>query len=593
MAIPESFIDELNSRLNIVDVVSTYVALNKKGANHWGLCPFHHEKTPSFSVNESKQIFHCFGCGKGGGAVRFVMEIENLSFPDAVRKLAGQAGLEVPDDNPGDGRWRERRKRILELNKEAARFYRSMLDDPRGAHVADYIANKRRISPKFSARFGLGAAPEGWDNLIRAMQAKGYDKAELIEAGLAVAGKNGGIYDKYRNRLMLPVIDVRGDVIGFTSRVMDDSTPKYLNTPETQIFKKRSILYGINYAKTTKRPNLILVEGNIDVITMHQAGFDNTIATMGTALTEEHIRLLSRYTKELVLCLDNDAAGMDATQRALALLKNSDIAVKVVQLPRRQNENGEMVKQDPDDYIKNFGGEAFESLMSRSENSVEYRLRVIQGKYDLGGDEQKAAFLQEAAGVIAALSSPVEREIYGGRAAELAGVSKDAMLHEVERLRKKKSWEARKKEERQNLVPTQRLQPKDRGLRYTNVRSARAEEGILRVVLLDGDYFRQLDDLKEEHFSSPVLAKAYRLLRRRWEEDKPVTLAALDGQFTPEEADLLSTAVQDPQPAHTAEAALRDNKSMILAEYRKRNIRSGEDLASLREQLKQKKGYDT
>ena len=366
-----------------------------------------------------------------------------------------------------------------------------------------------------------------------------------------------------------------------------------MNTPETQIFKKRSILYGINYAKTTKRPNLILVEGNIDVITMHQAGFDNTIATMGTALTEEHIRLLSRYTKELVLCLDNDAAGMDATQRALALLKNSDIAVKVVQLPRRQNENGEMVKQDPDDYIKNFGGEAFESLMSRSENSVEYRLRVIQGKYDLGGDEQKAAFLQEAAGVIAALSSPVEREIYGGRAAELAGVSKDAMLHEVERLRKKKSWEARKKEERQNLVPTQRLQPKDRGLRYTNVRSARAEEGILRVVLLDGDYFRQLDDLKEEHFSSPVLAKAYRLLRRRWEEDKPVTLAALDGQFTPEEADLLSTAVQGPQPAHTAEAALRDNKSMILAEYRKRNIRSGEDLASLREQLKQKKGYDT
>ena len=591
MAIPESFIDELNSRVNIVDVVSSYVALNKKGANYWGLCPFHHEKTPSFSVNESKQIFHCFGCGKGGGAARFVMEIENLSFPDAVRKLAGQAGLEVPEDNPGNGQWRERRKRILELNKEAARFYRSMLDDSRGAHVADYIANKRRISPKFSARFGLGAAPEGWDHLIRAMQAKGYDKAELIEAGLAVAGKNGGIYDKYRNRLMLPVIDVRGDVIGFTSRVMDDSTPKYLNTPETQIFKKRSILYGINYAKTTKRPNLILVEGNIDVITMHQAGFDNTIATMGTALTEEHIRLLSRYTKELVLCLDNDAAGMDATQRALALLKNSDIAVKVVQLPRRQNEKGELVKQDPDDYIKNFGGEAFESLMNRGENSVEYRLRVIQGKYDLALDEQKSAFLQEAAGVLAALPSPVEREIYGGRAAELAGVSKEAMSHEVERLRKKKTWEARKKEERQNLTPTQRLQPKDRGLRYTNIRSARAEEGILRVVLLDGDYFRQLDDLKEEHFTSPVLAKAYGLLRRRWKEDKPVTLAALDEQFTPEEANLLAAVVQDPQPAHTAEAALRDNKSMILAEYRKRNIRSGEDLASLREQLKQKKGY--
>lgn len=592
MPIPESFLDELNSRLNIVDVVSSYVALNKKGGNYWGLCPFHHEKTPSFSVNESKQIFHCFGCGKGGGATRFVMEIENLSFPDAVRKLAAQAGMEVPEEGGGDGRWRERRRRILELNKEAARFYRAMLDDPRGAHVADYIANKRRISPRFSARFGLGAAPEGWDNLIRAMQQKGYDKAELIDAGLAVAGKNGGIYDKYRNRLMLPVIDVRGDVIGFTSRVMDDSTPKYLNTPETAIFKKRSVLYGINYAKMTKRPNFILVEGNIDVITMHQAGFDNTIATMGTALTEDHIRLLERYTKELVLCLDNDAAGMDATQRALALLKNSDLAVKVVQLPRRQNEQGELVKQDPDDYIKNFGGEAFESLMNRGENSVEYRLRLIEGKYDLALDEQKAAFLQEAAGVIAALSSPVEREIYGGRAAELAGVSKDAMGSEVERLRKKKRWEARQKEERQNLVPTQQLQPKDRGLRYTNIRSARAEEGILRIVLLDGDYFKYLTDLEEEHFSSPVLGKAYRLLRERWREDKSVTLAALDGQFSPEEADLLSRAVQDPQPAHTAQAALQDNKSMILAEYRKRNIRSGEDLAGLREQLRQKKGYN-
>ena len=253
MAIPDSFLDELNGRLNIVDVVSSYLPLSKKGANHWGLCPFHHEKTPSFSVNESKQIFHCFGCGKGGGAIRFVMEMDSLPFPEAVRKLAEQAGLQVPEESPGDGMWREKRRRVLELNKEAARFYRAMLSDPRGAAVASYIRDKRRISPKFSARFGLGAAPDAWDSLITAMRDKGYDKTDLIDAGLAVAGKNGGVYDKYRNRLMLPVIDVRGDVIGFTSRVMDDSTPKYLNTPETAIFKKRSILYGLNYAKNTKR----------------------------------------------------------------------------------------------------------------------------------------------------------------------------------------------------------------------------------------------------------------------------------------------------------------------------------------------------
>ena len=591
MSIPESFLEELSGRLNIVDVVSSYVPLTKKGANYWGLCPFHHEKTPSFSVSESKQIFHCFGCGKGGGAVRFVMEVEGLPFPDAVGKLAQQAGLDVPEESPGDGRWREKRRKILELNREAARFYRSMLADPRGAAVAAYIRDKRRISPRFSARFGLGAAPDAWDTLIRAMGEKGYDKADLIDAGLAVPGKNGGIYDKYRNRLMLPVIDVRGDVIGFTSRVMDDSTPKYLNTPETAIFKKRSILYGLNYAKNTKRPNFILVEGNIDVITLHQAGFDNTVATMGTALTEEHIRLISKYTKELVLCYDNDNAGVDATQRAIALLKNSGLSVRVLQLPRRRTESGELVKQDADDYIKNCGAEAFEALMKGSANSVEYRLGAVQGGFDLNQDDQRAQYLQAAAEIIASLNSPVEREIYGNRAADAAGLSHEAMAQEVERLRKKRRWEARKREERKNLTPTQQLQPKERSLHYANVRSARAEEGVLRIVLLDGAFFGQLEDLDPGQFSSPLLGKAYGILKERWKGGRPVTLAALDGAFTPEEMDHLAAVVQEPQPMHTAAAALADLKQTILAESRRGAIQSGEDLADLRAALKQKKGY--
>ena len=591
MAIPDRFVDELTSRLTIVDVVSSYVQLNKKGTNHWGLCPFHHEKTPSFSVNESKQIFHCFGCGKGGGAIRFVMEVENLSFPDAVRKLAAQAGMEVPEDSPSDGRWREQRKRVLELNKEAARFYRDMLSQPEGQTVASYIRDKRRISPRFSARFGLGAAPDAWDSLIRAMTEKGYQKADLLDAGLAVAGKNGGIYDKYRNRLMLPVIDVRGDVIGFTSRVMDDSTPKYLNTPETSIFKKRSILYGLNYAKNTKRPNFILVEGNIDVITLHQAGFDNTVATMGTALTEEHVKMLSRYTKELVLCYDNDNAGMDATQRAIALLKNSDIAVKVLQLPRRRTDSGELVKQDADDYIKNCGPEAFQALMEGSSNSVEYRLSVVQGGFDLRQDEQRAQYLLAAAEIIAGLSRPVEREIYGNRAADAANLSHEAMAQEVERLRQRRRREAKRQEERKSLIPTQNLQPKERSLRYTNMRSARAEEGVLRIVLLDGGFFKELGELEETMFSSSLLGRAYGALKHRWQEGRPVSLSALDGVFTPEELDHLSTVAQEPQPMHTAGTALADFKQTILAESRRGEIRSGEDLASLRDTLKQKKSY--
>ncbi len=590
MAIPEQFLDELRYRSNFGHAVSAYVPLTRKWGNYWGLCPFHREKTPSVSVSESKQIFHCVGCGKGGGAVRFVMEMENLPFPEAVRKLAAQAGMEVPEDN-SNGAWREKRQRILELNKEAARFYRSMLSQPEGAQVAEYIAKKRRISPKFSARFGLGAAPNAWDRLILAMREKGYDKADLIEAGLAVAGKNGGIYDKYRNRLMLPVIDVRGNVIGFTSRVMDDSTPKYLNTPETAIFKKRSILYGLNYAKNTKRPNMILVEGNIDVITLHQAGFDNTIATMGTALTEEHIRILEKYTQELVLCYDNDNAGVDATQRAIALLKGSQLQVKVLQLPRRRDDSGQLVKQDADALIKHQGPEVFEGQLQGCANSVEYRLEEVRQGFDLSQDDQKAQYLQAAAGLVAGLNSPVEREIYGNRAADAAGISREAMAQEVEQQRRQKGRQARRQEERRSLTPTQTLQPKQRELRYTNVRSALAEEGVLRVVLLDGSYFKQLTDLQESDFSAPLLGRAYGLLRQRWQEGKPVSLAALDGVFTPEEMDHLSAVVQQPQPMHTAQAALDDYKQTILAQHRRADIHSGQDLAQLRDLLKQKKSY--
>ncbi|MCI9222245.1 MAG: DNA primase [Oscillospiraceae bacterium] len=591
MAIPDSFLDDLNSRLNIVDVVSAYVPLTKRGGNYWGLCPFHHEKTPSFSVNESRQIFHCFGCGKGGGPARFLMEMESLSFPDAVRKLADQAGLPMPEDTGGDGRWRERRKRVLELNREAARFYRAMLSDPRGAAVASYIRDKRRISPKFSARFGLGAAPDAWDSLIQAMGEKGYDKADLIEAGLAVAGKGGGVYDKYRNRLMLPVIDPRGDVIGFTSRVMDDSTPKYLNTPETAIFKKRSILYGLNYAKKTRRPNFILVEGNIDVITLHQAGFDNTVATMGTALTEEHVRLLGRYTKELVLCYDNDAAGEDATQRAIALLRSSEIGVKVLRLPKRRMPDGTLGKQDADDYIKNCGPAAFEELMDGSANSAEYRLGVVQGRFDLSRDDQRAQYLLAAAEVVAGLPSPVEREIYAGRCAETAGVSKEAVLQEVARQRQKRRRESARQEERRSLAPVRELQPKNRELRYENLRSARAEEGVLRIVLLDGDYFRQLEPLDETHFTSPLLRKALVLLRDRWRAGKSVSLPALEGQLTPEEMDQLSAAVQENQPPNTAAAALEDYKRVILLEQSRKDIEDERDLGALKDVLKQKKAY--
>ncbi len=587
MAIPQSFLDELTARCPIEEVVADYVPLTAKGGNLWGLCPFHSEKTPSFSVSPEKHIFHCFGCGKGGSVVRFVMEAENLTFVEAVRKLAARAGLEMPEEDQASQARRAHRRRLLELNRAAARFYYDTLKTPQGAPMLRYAMEKRRLTAAYIKRFGLGAAPDSWDSLIRAMAAQGYEKGELLEAGLVVAGKNGGVYDKFRNRLMLPVIDAGGDVLGFTSRVMDDSTPKYLNTPETAIFKKRGILYGINFAKMTKRRSLLLVEGNLDVITLHQAGFDNAVATMGTALTQDHVRLMGRYTKELVLCYDNDAAGVDATERAMAVLRDTDFSVRVLQLPRRRTESGELVKQDPDDFIKFQGPAAFERLLAGSEDQTAYKLETVAAAHDVGTDEGRVAYLKAAIPVLAELNSPVEREIYAVRAAQRAEVSKEAVLHEVEEFRRRRSRQSRRREERTALTPLANLQPKARELRYEDPRSAKAEEGVLRLLFLDHTLLRLCGDLRPEDFSSPLLGKLYGLLLNH---DPPYSPAAFDDQLTGAEADHLAQLLQAPASLATGQRAMADYIEIIL-EHRADagGERSSEsELLALQQKLKQK-----
>lgn len=566
MAIPQSFLDELEARCPIEEVVADYVPLSAKGGNLWGLCPFHSEKTPSFSVSPNKHIFHCFGCGKGGGVIRFVMEIESLSFIEAVRKLAARAGLEMPEEDQAAQERRNRRKRLLELNKQAARFYYETLKSPVGEPMLRYAQEKRRLTPTYIKRFGLGAAPDSWDSLIKAMAALGYEKGELLEAGLATAGKNGSIYDKFRNRLMLPVIDATGDILGFTSRVMDNSAPKYLNTPETALFKKRSILYGIQWAKLTKRNFFLLVEGNLDVITLHQAGIDNAVATMGTALTTDHARLIGKYTKELVLCYDNDAAGVEATQRAMTVLKDTGLRVRVLQLPRRKTPEGELVKQDPDDFIKFQGPAAFERLLAGSADQSEYRLDTIQQKYDLAKLEDRTAFLKEAAQMIAQLSSPVEREIYAGRAAEAASVSKEAMVREVEDSRRRQAGQKRRREERAALTPAVNLQPKARELRYQNVRSARAEEGVIRLLFLDSTLLSLCQGLTPEQFSSPLWGRIYAALSQG---ELPPNPAAFDAVLSGEEADLLARLLHAPQSLAEGRQAMTDYIAIIQEEARR------------------------
>lgn len=573
MAIPEQFIDELVARSDVVDVVGEYVHLAPKGANYWGLCPFHNEKTPSFAVSKDKQIFHCFGCGKGGGVISFVMEMEHLSYPDAIRHLAKRVGMEVPEIHGDDG-GRKKYKRCVEANTAAARFYHDRLNSPQGEKVREYI-DQRRISKKFVTRFGLGAAPDEWDTLTRALIDQGFSKRELLDAGLAVAGKNGGVYDKFRSRLMLPVIDVRGDVVGFTSRILPGlEGAKYLNSPDTVCFKKGRLIYGLNYAKSTKRPNIILVEGNIDVITLHQAGFDNVVATMGTALTEEHARVLSRYTKELVLCYDNDEAGKKSTDRVLGILKNADMTVRVLQLPNALGEDGKPLKQDPDDFVKKFGAAAFEKCLNGSAGQNDYRLDVLLQKADLTTDEGKMDFLKSAVEVIGLMPSPIEREIYGNKAAAAAGITGTAFAQEVERWRKQRGRQERKKEIRRELTPTTNLQPKARELRYTDMRSARAEEGVLRLILLDPALLDRVE-LAPEEFSSPALGKIFGLLRQRHQEGFSVQISALAGDLTGEEMSLLVAIATQPQSMANAQRAMEDYIRTIKAEAGQRAAPKG------------------
>lgn len=576
MPIPERFIEDLVARTDIVDLVSGYVRLNKKGNNYWGLCPFHSEKTPSFSVSPDKQMCYCFGCHKGGGAINFLMEMENLSYVEAVRQLAQRAGLQVPDDGY-DGARRERREHLLEMNREAARYFYEKLYAPEGAQGLEYLRG-RGLTPGTLKRFGLGFAPDSWDGLLTALEAKGYDKRDLLEGGLAVSNDKGRIYDRFRNRVIFPIIDVRGAVIGFGGRVMDNSEPKYLNSPESTVFNKRRNLFALNYAKKSKAGRLILTEGYMDTIALHQAGFDCAVASLGTALTAEHAQLLTRYTKEVVLAYDGDAPGTAAAQRAIPILERAGLKVKVLRVTGAK---------DPDEYIKTYGREAFAKLLDESKDQIVYRLEQLKAKYDLTQDAQRVEFLKAAVELIASLPGAVEREVYGARAAQAAGVSAESMAQEVGRALRRRVRDEKRKQERRDLAPAANAQPQQRALRYENVRSALAEEGVLRLVLLSPELLDHMDGLTGADFSAPFLGKVFDLLRERCDEGRSVRLGTLAGVLTQEEMNHLTGIVNQPQDMTQAQRAMEDYVTSIRMEKLKRAV-TDEDLLRLA-QAKNKK----
>ncbi len=579
MPFPENFIQELTERSDIVDVVGSYVSLGKRsGANLFGLCPFHNERTPSFAVNPAGQFYHCFGCGKGGGVINFIMEIENLSYPDAVAFLAKRAGMQMPEDSfDRDAR---KRSRLLAANRDAARWFYEQLSTPEGKRCTDYMAG-RRISPPVAKRFGLGFAPERSGAFLTAMRQKGYSDWELSDADLIRRGDHG-FYCTFRDRLMFPIIDVRGNVIGFSGRTLGDAGAKYLNSKDTLVFNKGRNLFALNLAKKSKAGYIILSEGNIDIVALHQAGFDSAVASLGTSLTPEQARLISRYTNEVIIAYDNDGAGIKASQRAIEILERLDLKVRVLRMTGAK---------DPDEYIRTRGADAFRNLLDGSEDQVDYRLGTVTAKYDLNQDDQKVAFLKEATALLATLPGAVEREVYAIRVAGQAGVGQDAVIREVERRRKQLLRKAARSEEQELNRPERMAQPADKQLRYRNPVSAAAEEGVIRLLYLEPSLVRENDLPDAAMFSSEALGRIYTILRQKIEEGSAISVSALSGALSQEEMNLLVNILQKPEVLSSGRRALQDYIARIREQHELEAGGSEMDLNALRDRLRERKGY--
>ena len=575
MPIPESFIEEVTARNDIVDVVSSYVNLTKtSGNNKFGLCPFHSEDTPSFCVNRAKQMYYCFGCNKGGGVVNFIMEEEHLSFPEAVEFLAERVGMHMPET--ADIQENSTRKRMLALNKDAALFFREKLFSDEGEKAREYVSNRRLTSATVN-NFGIGYAPDDWNSLAKAMREKGYSEEELLLADLCRKGKNGGIYDTFRDRLMFPVISVRKEVLGFSGRALSpDARAKYMNSSDTPVYKKSRQLFALNLAKNSRCGYIILAEGNIDVASLHQAGFDSAVASLGTALTPEQARLIAGYTNEVIIAYDSDEAGVRAAQRAITILEKLDIKVRVLQMEGAK---------DPDEYIKLKGADAFRNLIESSEDQIEFRLSRINSKYDLSRDEDRVAYIKEAVALVARFPGKVERVIYSERIAENARTDKAAVSKEVERVRNVMQKSAKRRLDTSETRPIQQSGRKSIGINYSNPESAACEEQIIGKLAFDPAAVTGIELPSPELFTSPELRKIYTVLTEKIKNGESLNINLLGTLLTQSEISLFTSITQSPGSSDTA--GLQD----CIDRLKSLSSQSEMDLNKLAETLRERKSY--
>lgn len=563
MALSDSFLQELKMKTDIEDVISTYVTLKRRGATLVGLCPFHNEKTPSFTVYPATQSFYCFGCGAGGDAITFLKKIENLDYLDAVKTLAQRAGLQMPQEGFDDS-LSKRRRRILEMNREAARFYHSVLLSPEGKVGYDYYIG-RALSAATINHFGLGFAPNRWDALFKHMRAKGYQPAELVDAGLARKGQKG-YYDNFRNRVMTPIIDVRGNVIAFGGRVLDDSKPKYINTGDTLVYKKTNELFALNFAKDSKEDALILCEGYMDVIAMHQAGFTNAVAGCGTALTTEQVRLISRYAKEVILTYDADEAGQKALQKAMTLFDQTDVKVRIPAL---------VGGKDPDEIIRTYGRDKFKGMLEGASNETEFRLLALRRQYNLATTQGKIDFIGGALQILATLP-PVEQDLYVSRLSEELGVERQNMKVQLQDLVARQGNRREKREFNRIVQENMRKTARETMATDASLRKLRAEDRLISLLLRYPDCSRLCKDFDPQCLTPGFAQRVFTLILQRLENGDGTELMDLRDRLTDDEMGRLSGIIARGGESADAKQEFSDCLQTIRAEQQKKQESAAE-----------------
>ena len=577
----ENFLLQVRERNSIDTIVPAYVNLKRAGSNLVGLCPFHSEKSPSFHIFLDTQSFYCFGCGTGGDVITFIKKIENLEYIDALKLLADRAGLTLPEDNRMSEADKKLRVKTLEMNKLAARFYFNNLKAEIGKNALEYL-HKRNLDDGTIIQFGIGYAPDGWSTLTEYLKTKGFYKEDMVAAGLAKQGNNNSIYDRFRNRIIFPVIDLRGNVIAFSGRILDNTEPKYLNSPETSVFIKGNNLFAMNFAKNSNTNRILLAEGQIDVIALHKAGFTEAVATLGTAITPQQARLISRYCKEVVIAYDNDTAGQKAAQKANNLLSAVGLQVKVLTLPEGN---------DPDDYIKENGADKFKMLLEDGQNFTEYNIDKLRLKYNLNESSQKVEFLKEATEILSDLKNPVEREVYINIVAKQAGISNETMISTVN----KRYREKVKKQSKQEIFDQDKMlnyeNREDRELKVV-LKSVKSQERVISILYGNPDLAGFIkNEIASELFITDFLKQLYEILITRSIGHESTELISL-GQYLTEKqmSKLTELVIRGKKIGYGNKKEILLLKDVLTEEMNKREGKelTDEELIRQMEEIKKK-----